>query len=85
MKLNTTKFDQIQFVSSRKNYNVKESIEKLLGSLIKGDFTDELASDVSYMHLRRTTVNAREDIQAREGSDSTIVPVIKKSIEENEV
>jgi hypothetical protein len=76
MKVNP-KFDQIQFVSSRKNYNVKESIEKLLASVIKGDSGDsELLSDASFVNLRNTSV----DMQ-RKTMNAETLPVIEKSTE----
>lgn len=67
------KFDQIQFVSSRKNYNVSGSLEKLVGSLVKGDMVDgDLASDTSYMHLRRTTVKETDEKR----KESIVMPTI---------
>ena len=84
MKVNP-KFDTIQFVSSRKNYNVKESIEKLLGCIVKGDIADgELGSDVSYMHLRRTTVKmtAGSDETKRETDLAEMPTIIEKGKEE---
>ena len=80
MKLHP-KFDTVQFASSRKNYNVTESVQKLLGSLMKGDMADgELGSDVSYMHLRRTTIAGRDTIL---DTDHAEMPtIIEKGIEE---
>ena len=40
-----------------KNYNVSDSVGKLLFSILNGVVADsELAPDVSYMHSRRTTI-----------------------------